>query len=867
MNDWKAVEDLFLRATDRPAAERAAFLDEACAAEPALLTLRAEVDSLLAFDSGNTQPLAPIVQAGAAEFFLTERMLGARVGAYQITGSLGKGGMGTVYLAQRADDQFSRRVAIKFIRRGMDTPGAVERFLRERQILANLDHPYIGKLLDGGATEEGVPWFVMEYIQGTPIDEYCRTRNLSVDARCELFRKVCEAVAYAHRNLVVHRDLKPGNILVNEEGAPILLDFGIAKLLDEAGAGPHSATAGTWMLTPDYASPEQVRGLPTTTATDVYSLGVVLYQLLTGARPFTVNSTTPLEMARTVCELAPPRPSSLVNCRRLAGDLDNIILMALRKEPERRYSSVEQFSADILRYLKGHPVIARDDTFQYRTAKFLQRNRAGVMAGSLVAASLLSAMVLTTHEARRAGLALLQAEAQRNIAIAQRGRAEAEHLVASQQRELATRSEQIAVHHAEEAEAERRVAQKRMTELVELGRHSLFEVQGVLEHVPGALEARREIIMTTRKYLDGLAAEASNDTAVLTMLVTGYTQTGDVLGYPGLPNLGDRKGAINAWRQARQILTRVQKLQPVNKRLRLQDLGLHQRIGVVLEAEGNTTVALQEYGEALQIAHRLAHDYPDDPDSIVQTGMIEHNLGTTLARLQDPSAADHIRAEVRAYERSTALAADPLPYRLGLASAITGLGQLLITDHHLDTGMVELRRALALRETVLQARPGDGSASAAIARSWLRIAATLGAPWQENTGDTAGAGEACDKALAIYERLAAADAGNIKARADLATGLVYAGAIGRNNAEAVARLRRAATILAELRKADPKQINYRVDDARAHEYIGHALREAGDLAGAISEYRLSLAANENPALAARVAEQEQVLVDLAGKGR
>ncbi|MDQ1470841.1 MAG: eukaryotic-like serine/threonine-protein kinase, partial [Bryobacterales bacterium] len=212
MNDWKIVEDIFLAATEIPANERDAFLHRSCGGK---IGLRAEVDSLLAFDSGNTGPLGRIVEAGAAAFFHTEGMLGARVGSYQITESLGHGGMGAVYLAQRADEQFSRKVAVKFIRRGMDTPGAVERFLRERQILANLDHPYIGKLLDGGTTEEGIPYFVMEYIQGTPIDEYCETHRLSVDARCELFRRVCEAVAYAHRNLVIHRDLKPTNILVN----------------------------------------------------------------------------------------------------------------------------------------------------------------------------------------------------------------------------------------------------------------------------------------------------------------------------------------------------------------------------------------------------------------------------------------------------------------------------------------------------------------------------------------------------------------------------------------------------------------------------------------------------------------------------
>jgi len=862
MNDWKIVEELFLAAADHTPEERSAFLEQACAGNA---LLRSEVESLLAFDGTDTRPLAPIVQAGAAGYFQTETMVGARVGAYQILESLGHGGMGAVYLARRADDQFSRKAAVKFIRRGMDTRGAVERFLRERQILANLDHPYIGKLLDGGTAEDGTPFFVMEFIRGTPIDEYCETNKLNTNARCDLFRKVCEAVAYAHRNLVIHRDLKPSNILVNQDGAPILLDFGIAKLLDDAGALRHDKTAGTWILTPDYASPEQVLGKPTTTATDVYSLGVVLYQLLTGSRPLNVHSTTPLEMARTVCELDPPRPSSLANSGKLSGDLDNIILMALRKEPERRYSSVDQFSEDIFRYLKGRPVMAREATFAYRGGKFIRRNRVFVTAGSLVGASLIAAIVLTTYEARRAGRALVQAETQRNIAVDQRRRAEQEHQVANQQRELATRSEIIALRKADEANAERKTAQKRLSQMVELGRQSFFEVQGTLEHLPGALEARRDVIITTRKYLDGLAVDAKDDTALLSMLVTGYTQTGDVLGYPGTANLGDRKGAVEAWRHARQLLTRVEVLEPKSQRVHLQDLGLHQRIGVTLEAEGNFAAALTEYRAALDVAHRLARDYPKDGHAVAQTGIIEHNIGAALGVMKDPSAAEHIHAEIAAFERTTKIVPNNLEYRLGLSAAFNDLGNLLVAEHHLLGALAEFRRSLSIREEVQKLRPSDGGTAAGIARSWLRIAVILGAPWQENLGDRAAALEACAKALPTYESLAAADPRNQKAKGDMAMALTFAGAIGLNTPEGLPQLRRAAAILAELRKADPRQINYQTDSSRAHEYIGHALREHGDLAGAIAEYRLSLEAKDNPAVSAKIAESEKLMLDVSAR--
>jgi serine/threonine protein kinase len=315
------------------------------------------------------------------------------IGPYRILRKLGEGGMGAVYLAERDDAQYKKQVAVKLVKRGMASSLIVRRFRNERQILAALDHPNIGRLLDGGSTEDGLPYFVMEYIEGKPINEYADAQNLSTAARLKLFRKVCAAVHYAHQKLVVHRDIKPSNILVTAEGEPKLLDFGIAKLLDAdtaAGLIDTGATA-VGMMTPDYASPEQVRGLAVTIATDIYSLGVVLYQLLTGRRPYQIKSLSPQDILQAICEQEPLRPSTAVTRaqqtagteggsptgrqtrgegrtrtfnpdklrRRLRGDLDNIVLMAMRKEPERRYASVEQFSSDIERHLDGLPVIAR----------------------------------------------------------------------------------------------------------------------------------------------------------------------------------------------------------------------------------------------------------------------------------------------------------------------------------------------------------------------------------------------------------------------------------------------------------------------------------------------------------------------------
>ena len=321
--------------------------------------------------------------------------------------------MGTVYLAVRDDDQYEKQVAIKLVRRGMDTDFIVDRFRHERQILASLDHTNIARLLDGGTTEDGLPYFVMEYIEGSPINQYCDDRRLSTVERVKLFRTVCSAVQYAHQNLVVHRDIKPSNIIVTPEGVAKLLDFGIAKLLALDAVGQAQAATVTMMrpMTPDYASPEQVRGRAITTAADIYSLGVLLYELLTGRRPYRVKTFTPQEIEQVICEQEPEKPSTAIDRgeaqnektrRRLRGDLDNIVLMAMRKEPERRYASVEQFSDDLRRHLEGLPVRARKDTLAYRAEKFVRRHKVGVAMAALMLALVVGAIVIVLGESRRA---------------------------------------------------------------------------------------------------------------------------------------------------------------------------------------------------------------------------------------------------------------------------------------------------------------------------------------------------------------------------------------------------------------------------------------------------------------------------------
>ncbi|MGB7923697.1 MAG: serine/threonine-protein kinase [Pyrinomonadaceae bacterium] len=409
---WQQIEELFNSVVELEDDERAAYLDRACAGDP---ELRYEVESLLKDGTEQKTPFQTLISeaAGSLATVGEDRLVGQRVGVYRIVSVIGRGGMAEVYRAVRDDDQYQKEVAVKLVKRGMISDFTLTRFRHERQILASLEHPNIARMLDGGTTDDGLPYFVMECVEGRAITEYCEESNLSIKQRLKLFRSVCAAVQHAHRNLVVHRDLKPSNILVTKDGVPKLLDFGIAKLLAPE-MSPEAVTVAQTMtamrlMTPDYASPEQVRGEPITTATDVYALGAVLYELLTGERAHQIKSHSLAEIERVVCEVEVERPSVVVGRRKspaklqreLAGDLDNIVLMSLRKEPERRYQSVEQLSEDIRRYLEGRPVTARQDTFGYRAGKFVRRHKVGVSVAATFLLLLIGVAVIETVQAAR----------------------------------------------------------------------------------------------------------------------------------------------------------------------------------------------------------------------------------------------------------------------------------------------------------------------------------------------------------------------------------------------------------------------------------------------------------------------------------
>lgn len=433
---WQKIKQIFNDALELSESDREKFIQKECSGDP---TLQKEILSLLeAYNTSEFLDTSPDeILASALSDSPTTDKTGQQVGPFKILDVLDHGGMGSVYLAKRADGQFEQKVALKLLRIGFSSQNQTRRFLAERQILASLNHENIAQLYDGGITSDGQPWFAMEYAEGEPIDKYCDVNNLTIDQRLNLFINICEAVQNAHRQLIVHRDLKPSNILVTQEGKVKLLDFGIAKILNQDELSPDKlpqTRTGLLPLTPAYASPEQVRGETITTASDVYQLGIVLYELLCGCRPYEVTGSTPSEIEEIICEKQPTRPSTAVTNllqakgkgshkiisnrrttdhhlkKRLRGDLDTIIMKALRKEPERRYESVDQLVTDLRNYLNGLPVMAHADSLTYRTTKFIRRHTTGVAATAAIVTLLIGYAITITWHSQRTQAALEQAQ-------------------------------------------------------------------------------------------------------------------------------------------------------------------------------------------------------------------------------------------------------------------------------------------------------------------------------------------------------------------------------------------------------------------------------------------------------------------------
>ena len=576
---FQRCEELFHSAVALPDEEREAFLQRSCSDDA---ELRADVERLLAAHARAGDFISSPAVATAGDWKgADESWAGRLVGPYRVDREIGRGGMGAVYLAERADGQYQQRVALKVIKRGMDSEQVLARFRAERQILASLDHPNIARLLDGGSTDQGTPFFAMEYIEGEPIDAWAACRELSVEDRLRLFLQVCGAVAYAHQHLVVHRDIKPLNILVTVEGVPKLLDFGIAKVLHEDADEATSTVTGMRLLTPEYASPEQIEGRHATTVSDVYALGVVLYELLTGRSPYRTRSRTPLDLVEAVRTTDPERPSAVGGTeklrRRLRGDLDTILLTALRKEPARRYQSVEQFAGDLRRHLEGLPVRARPDTFSYRAGKFVRRNRVPVAAGALLALALLGGTAATAYQAQQA--------------------------------------------RAAQARAERRFADVR-----KLANSLLFDYHDAIRNLRGARPVRERMVRDALGYLDGLSQESREDPSLQRELAGAYQRIGDLQG--GEPSsLGDYDGAARSYAKALGILDTLIRADTGNARLKREAANTALSLGRVVWGRGDVAGGLTNGRRARALLDPLVAAAPTDTDLRLQLSAANNLLG------------------------------------------------------------------------------------------------------------------------------------------------------------------------------------------------------------------------------------------------
>ena len=809
---WQKVKEIFTEAVELENDERSRFLDAAINGDD---EMRVEVEKLLASDAD----AKTIFNAFSV---IPPESVKDVIGNYRIIKKIGEGGMGAVYLAERADVR--QKVALKIIRHGADSDVILRRFRREQEILAALEHPNVARLLDVGISADNVPFLAMEYVEGVDLTTFSQSKNLSVNEKLNLFRKVCEAVAYAHSRLIVHRDLKPSNIIVNQKGEPKLLDFGISKLISESETEEKGTVTSFGMLTPNYASPEQFRGETVSTATDVYSLGVILYELLTDRLPYDVNSRRLDEVAKIVCETVPPRPSEAVisyqlavisqpirsdnstnenkfqtnenqpktnpkskirNPKLLRGDLDNIILKALRKEPERRYSSVEKFSDDIRRHLEGLPVTARPDTFFYRAEKFITRNRAAVLAGLLIFLTLLGGIAATGWQAVRA-------ERQREI-----------------------------------AEQQKALAEKRFAEVRQIANNVIFKYHDAIADLPGATKAREILVADALQYLNNLSQDAGDDATLQRELGTAYVRVGDVQGLVNNPNLGEKAASLASYTKAIALLEPLaqnaddEKLntQLLDVYARTHDAVMDENVALAREyarkslalsekaVAANPTDARQrvflarghslladclgtfaerhaEWRKALEIAEAVTRDYPDNllawrmtEAELSRLGVSLHDQAMLAAQAEKTDLAQQLQHESVAYnqravetgEKNLALKPGDPRIERALAVAKANKSSAECELGQTDAALKIQLELLAEDEKTVAEDAEDNTAKLDLAESQRTVARTY-----TMRGDFANAAKFYQKSLATSDAAIAKDANDaFAARQRFLTALQY----------------------------------------------------------------------------------------------
>ena len=790
---WKRIQDVFLDAVELAPSQRAGFLDSECTGDP---ELRLEVEKLIESDRKRGSDVGDIIGSAAVEFAAerevaeTAAYLGRRIGPYLLVRQIGVGGMGTVYEAVR-DDQFVRSVAIKLLTHGANAPDALARFRIERQILATLQHPNIASLIDGGETDDGHPYIVMEYIEGEPLIEYTRRKNLTIEERLRLFRDICAAVHHAHQMLVIHRDIKPSNVMVTGDGIVKLLDFGIAKLISPVLAvGNQTTLTIVRRLTPQYASPEQVRGEPLSTATDIYSLGVLLYELLSYEFPYRVTGSAPHDVERAICETDPVRLSAVVKNdprlrRQLSGDLENIVAMALRKEPARRYASALQFSEDIARYLSGLPIIAREDTLFYVAGKLVRRYKLAVAMVALLAVSVAAGWISTIRQARR--------------------------------------------------------AEQRFNQVRKLAHALLFDLHGSIQSLPGSTPVREQLVRTGLEYLNMLSKDSAGDATLEWELSQAYELIGDVQGDPGGANLGQIVPALESYGNA---LALVERLSAKRRDYASQSClaWLHYKIGALRFRTVGVEEALRSYERGLAVSRNIQSELHDRrADGLLRTGY-ERLAEAEISKGEYEAAMDSARRAAESADREAERRNGVGP-QITVARTRILLGNIAWLRGRMEPARAAFENAASRLEEACHAPTAGTECLEELQEAYRRLGDLLGNPAIFHFGDVKNAELFHRKALRLAEQLAERDRKNVRATAQLYNELRRTAAVIRQSkpGEAVALYRRALDGSEELSKIAPRDLS--ASRAVANTRLGYAfaLSDAGQFQPSLIEVDRAIA--------------------------
>lgn len=747
-------------------AKRDAYLDAAFAKDPAL---REEVLTLIAACEES--------DSGFLERKDRDKLIGQRAGPYRFEEKIGEGGMGIVYRAVREDGAFRMVTAIKVIREGLDSAAISKRFRNERQILARLSHPNIARLLDGGVTESGRPFFVMEHVEGQRMSDVAA--KLGLHQKLDIFRVLCNAVHYAHQNLVIHGDIKANNVLVTADGTPKLLDFGVARLSEPDANAGLTVTYLPPAFTPDYASPEQVRGEVLSTASDVYSLGILLCELLTGKRPRTFTTPNP-QAILTILHTAPPKkPSELAeDPAPLRGDLDNIVMKALEVEPQQRYASAEQMAEDIRRYEAGLPVMARPDSLRYRAGKFVRRNLTAVIAATAGVIALAAGLATTFYQARIARIEKQRAERMFNGA-----------------RELAN--------------------------------SFIFEIEREIAKLPGSTTARGKLVSRATKYLDGLAQDSEGNPVLRRELASAYVKLGEVLGRPDAANLGDTAGSLESFRKAVQIREDLAREGSGGGKaeLQLELADAYNRYASLLRVKGDYKTSLDYDRKALAICEALTAADPKNPERRRRLAEAYTAVGGSLSQLGLWDQVLETRRKPLEIYRQL-VAEDPNPtHRAGLALAGNRMASILSRNGQKADAVKQYREVLALRKAIAAEKPHDSSSRINVAGTQLSLGIVL-----TQTEEYAEASQLLNSAIATYSSIADADPKDARIHSLLATAyLRQAENLDASGSpqEALALLGRSKAIRERLAEANPLNAGARGEVAEILAAIGKTYEGMG----------------------------------------